>query len=68
MNCNNIPILWTKFFLKLANNRDYVYNLCKRPFNDLHRHCREWYLYINTDGDDLRKLDDEVIKNYGACW
>ena len=43
MKCNNIPILWIIFFFKkTANNGDYVYNFCKRPFNDFHRNCREW--------------------------
>ena len=28
MKCNNFPILWRTFFLKIANNRDYVYNFC----------------------------------------
>ena len=67
MKRNNIPFLWRKFFLNIANNRDYVYNYSKRPFNDFHRHCREWYFYNNTDGDDIRMLNDEV-NIYGAYW
>ena len=65
--CNNIPRLWRIFFLKIANNRDYVYNFCDTPFNDFHRHCREWHLYNYSDGDDIRMLDDEM-NNYGAYW
>ena len=42
MKCNNIPLLWRKFLLNVANNKDYVYNFCNRPFNGFHRHCREW--------------------------
>ena len=49
-----------KVFLKIANNRDYVYNFCIRSFTNFHRHCREWYLYNNPD--------DEMNKNYGAYW
>ena len=53
MKSNDIPLLWRKLFLNIANNRDYVYNYCNRPFNKFHRHCREWYLYNNTTGDDI---------------
>ena len=33
MKCDNIPFLWRKFFLNIANNRDYVNKYCKRPFD-----------------------------------
>ena len=68
MKCKNIPGIWMIFFLKSANNRDYVYNFCFRPFNDFHPHCREWYIYNNTDGVDIRMLDDEMKNKYGAYW
>ena len=67
MKCNNIPLLWRKFFLNIANNRDYVYKYCNRPLNDFHRHCREWYLNNNTVEDDIRMLNDEM-NIYGAYW
>ena len=67
MKCINIPFLWRKFFLNNANNRYYVYNYCNRPFNNIHRHCRESYLYINTNGGDIRLLNDEM-NTYGAYW
>ena len=67
MRCGNIPRLWILFFLKIANNRDYVHNFCNRPIKDFDRHCREWYLYNNPDADDTGMLNDEV-KNYGAYW
>ena len=67
MNCNNIKRLWRVFFSKNANNRVYVYNFCNRPYTDFHRHCREWSLYNNTDGDDIRMLNDEMVI-YGAYW
>ena len=35
---------------------------------DFHRHCREWYLYNNTDGEDIRMLHEEINNNYGAHW
>ena len=67
MKCGNIPILWIKLFLNIANNRHYVYNFCNRPLNKFDRHCREWYLYNNSDADDIRMLNDE-LNNYGAYW
>ena len=57
-----------KIFPKIANNGVYVYIFCNRPFNDFHRHCREWYLYDNTDGDDIRMLNDEMNNIYDAYW
>ena len=55
MKCNNIPTLGRKFFLKIANNRDYVYNICNSPYNSFHQHCRECYFHNlmknNTDID-----------------
>ena len=67
MKSNDIPLLRRKLFLNIANNRDYVYNYCNRPFKKFHRHCREWYFYNNTTGDDIRMLNDEM-KNDGAYW
>ena len=65
MKCDNIPLLWRKFFLNIANNRDNVYKYCNRPFNNFHRPCREWYLHNKTGEDDIRMLNDEM-NNYGA--
>ena len=31
MKSGNVPKLWTLFFLNIAKNRDYVYNVCNRP-------------------------------------
>ena len=67
MKCNIISLLWTEFFLNIVNNRECVYNHCKRPPSRSDRHCREWYIYNNTDGDDIRMLDDEM-NIYGAYW
>ena len=67
MKCNNIPRLWTIFFLEIVYSRDCVYNFCNRPYYNFHRHCSEWYLYNNTDGDDIRMLNYEM-NNYGAYW
>ena len=55
-----IPLMWRKFFLKVANNRDFVYNFCNRTLNNFDRYCREWYLYNSLDADDIRMLDKEL--------
>ena len=61
MKCDNVPLLWRKFFLNIANNnRDYVNNYCNRPFNRFHRYCREWYLYNNTE-NNLDELPEYSI-------
>ena len=44
MKCN-IPVLWRIIFLIIANNREYKYNFCNRPYNSFHQHCREGYFY-----------------------
>ena len=67
MKCNNIPLLWRKFFLNIANNRVYVFEYCNRTFRNFRRHCREWCLYNNPDDDEIRKLNDER-NSYGAYW
>ena len=33
MKCDNIPMLWRKFFLIIINIRDHIINYCNRPFN-----------------------------------
>ena len=74
MKCNNSPILWRIFFLKVAKNKDYVNDFCIRPLNRFDQHCREWFLYIlvknNTDGgdvEDIQMLDDE-LNNYAIYF
>ena len=63
MKSIKIPALWKTFFLKIANNRDYILNFCNNPYSRFHRHCREWYMYNlmknNTDGGD----DDNIFIN-----
>ena len=41
VKCYNMPLLWRKFSLIIANNRDYIINYCNRPLNKLDRHLRE---------------------------
>ena len=64
MKCGNIPLLWRKFFLKIANNREHILNFCNRPFNKFDRYCREWYLSHNSDDNEIRVLDDNLYNNY----
>ena len=58
MKCGKLPLLCRKFFLNIANNRDYVYNFRNRPLNKYDRHCREWYSYNNPNANDIRMLND----------
>ena len=37
-----IPLLWRKFFLNIANNRDDIIKYRRRPFIKFDRLCREW--------------------------
>ena len=70
MKCNNIPLLWIKFFLKIANNRDYVNNFCRRPLNSFDRHFREWCLYNllknNIKTNSANNLDE--LPEYEIYW
>ena len=62
IKCNKIPILWRKFFLNFANNRDYVNIYCNRPPNRFDKYCRDMYLHNflrnNTEIDRNNNLDD----------
>ena len=60
LKSDRLPSLWRNFFLNIANNMDYVYHFCNRPFHTFDLHCREWYLYNNNDGDDIRMLNNEM--------
>ena len=63
MKCYNIPMLWRKFFLNIANKRIYIINHCNRPLLKFDRLLREWYLNENPDGNETRVFDDN-LKNY----
>ena len=60
MKCNNILLLWKKFFSKIANKKDYVNNYCNRPLNSFDRLCCEGCLYNNTR-NNLDELPEYVI-------
>ena len=69
MKSGNIPMLWRKFFLNIANNRDYIINYCSRPFTKFDRLCREWYLNNhNSDDNEIRVLDDNLYNKYMLMW
>ena len=59
--CDKIPLLWRKFFMKIANNRDYVHRYFNRPLNCCEQHCRASYIY-NSDNN----LDE--LPDVGFCW
>ena len=64
MRCGNNPMLWRKFFLNFAKNRDHINNYCNRPFKNFDRLCREWYLDHNSNDNEIRVLDDMLIYSY----
>ena len=68
MKCGNIPLLWRKFFLNIANNRDYIINYCNRPFINFDRPCREWYLSHNSDDNEIRVLDENLNNKNMLMW
>ena len=47
MKCNDIPLLWRKFFLNIAKNREHMDIYCINLYNLFQRYCREWYFYNN---------------------
>ena len=68
MKCGNIPMLWRKFYLKIANNRDHIINYSNRPFNNFDRLCREWYLSHNSDDNEKRVLVVNLKNDYMLMW
>ena len=64
MKCKNLPLLWRKLFLNISNNRDFIINYCIRPFNNFHKHCREWYLSQKSDDNEM--LDDNLKNMFDA--
>ena len=40
MKGNNIPFLWRKFILKIANNKNDIFKYYNDSYG-FHRHCRE---------------------------
>ena len=67
MKCGNIPLLWRKFFLNSAINRDHIINYCTRPFNKFDRLCRDWYLSHNSDDNGIGVLDDNINNIICLC-
>ena len=57
MKCDNVPFLWRKLILNMANSRDYVNKYCIRPPNSFDRHCRGWYIHnLINSSDNLDEL------------
>ena len=61
-------MLWKKFFLNIANNRDYIIIYCDRPPNKFDKFCREWYLSHNSDDIETRALDDDLNNMLNAYF
>ena len=68
IKCGDILLLWRKFFLNIANNRDHVNNYCNRLFSKFDRLCREWFLGHKSDDNEIRVLDDNLNNNYMLMW
>ena len=70
MKCDNIPLLWKKIFLNIANNRDYVNIYCSRPLNSFDQRCSEWFLHNliknNTVINSSNNLDE--LPEYSISW
>ena len=64
IKCYNIPMLWRKFFLNIANNREYIINYCNRPLHKSDRLLREWYLNENPNENGMRAFDDNLDNYY----
>ena len=64
MKCKNLPKIWRKFFSNIANNRDYVYKFCKRPYIRLHQHCREWFFYNSMKNNTEMDYDNDYDNNF----
>ena len=64
MKCYNLPLLWRKFFMNIANNRNYIINHCNRPRRKFYRLIREWYLNQNPDDNEMRIYDDNINDYY----
>ena len=60
MKCYNIPLLWRKYFLNIANTRDHIIKYYIRPFFSFHKPCREYFLGHNSDDNEIRVLDDNL--------
>ena len=59
-----IPMMWRKLFKNIAENRDYIYNYCKNPYNKFHRYCFEWYMYNKVKNKTLTDDDYNMLKNF----
>ena len=64
MKCYNLPLLWSKFFMNIANNREYVMNYCNRPLCKFGSQLREWYLNENPNDNEMRVFDNNLNNYY----
>ena len=64
MKCYNLPMFWRKFFLNIANNRDYILHHCNRPLHKFDRLLREWYLNENPDDNGMLVFVNDLNNYY----
>ena len=64
MKCDNLSLLWRKFFLNIANNRNYIINYCNRPMHKYDKLLREWYSNENPNDNEMRAFDDNLDNYY----
>ena len=55
--------MWRKFFMNIANNRDYVIHHRNRPLHKFDRLLREWYLN-KKPGDNEMQIFGGNLNNY----
>ena len=58
------PIMWRKFFKKIAENRVYVYNNCNIPYKQFHRYCVDWYTYNVIKSNTMTNDDYNFLNNF----
>ena len=51
-----IPMLWMKFFMNIANNSDFVNSFCNNTCKKFHRYCCDWYIYNLMKGNNFLQI------------
>ena len=64
MKCYKLPMLWRKFFLNIANNREYIINHCNGPLHKFDRLLRERNFNENPNDKEMRVFDDNLNNYY----
>ena len=64
MKNNIIPMLWRKFFLNIANNREYINKYWNKPLHIFDRPLRERYLSENPNDNEMRNFYDNLNNHH----